>query len=50
MKVALHPNLTEALVYFRSLGGAIEAHAKLPFTSSYVSKDAQTIVTSEMVV
>ncbi|EPY30473.1 hypothetical protein AGDE_09426 [Angomonas deanei] len=49
VKVALHPNLKEALVYYRSLGSAIEAQSKLPFESVFASKDTTAVVTGEMI-
>lgn len=49
IKAVLHPNTKEALVYFRSTSGAIEAKAKLPYESSYASRESQTVVTNDMI-
>lgn len=49
IRTVLHPNLKEALVYFRSTSGAIEAKANLPYESAFAARDSQTVVTSEMV-
>lgn len=49
IKAVLHPNLKEALVYFRSTSGAIEAKAKLPYDASFASRDSQTVVSSDMI-
>ncbi|AIO01471.1 transcription activator, putative [Leishmania panamensis] len=49
IKAVLHPNLKEALVYFRSTRGAMEAKAKLPYESSFASRDSQTVVSNDMI-
>ncbi|KAK7202019.1 DNA-dependent ATPase [Novymonas esmeraldas] len=49
IKTVLHPNLKEALVYFRSTSGAIEAKAKLPYESFFANRDSQTVVSSDMI-
>ncbi|KAG5494364.1 hypothetical protein GH5_02379 [Leishmania sp. Ghana 2012 LV757] len=49
IKAVLHPNLKEALVYFRSISGAMEAKAKLPYASSFASRDSPTVVSSDMI-
>ncbi|CCW63168.1 unnamed protein product [Phytomonas sp. EM1] len=49
LRVVLHPNLHEALVQFRTLNGAIDAHAGLPYESSFANKETQTIVSGEMI-
>ncbi|ESL11362.1 transcription activator [Trypanosoma rangeli SC58] len=48
-KVVLHPNLSEALVFFRSTSGAIEAKDNLPYNCQFASKDAQMVVPKEMI-
>ncbi|KEG11953.1 putative transcription activator [Trypanosoma grayi] len=48
-KVVLHPNLTEALVFFRSTSGAIEAKDNLPYKCQFAARDAQTVVPTEMI-
>ncbi|KAH9578442.1 SLIDE domain [Trypanosoma melophagium] len=49
MKVVLHPNLTEALVFFRSTSAAIEAKDNLPYTCQFAAKDAQMVVPTEVI-
>ncbi|KPA81169.1 putative transcription activatorDNA-dependent ATPase [Leptomonas pyrrhocoris] len=49
IKTVLHPNMKEALVYFRSTSGAIEAKAKLPYVSTFASRDSQTVVSNDMI-
>ncbi|CCW66257.1 unnamed protein product [Phytomonas sp. Hart1] len=49
LRVVLHPNLKEALVQYRTLNGAIDAKSGLPYEAAFVSKEAQTIVPSEMI-
>ena len=49
IKAVLHPNMKEALVYFRSTSGAVEAKAKLPYASTFASRDSQTVVSNDMI-
>ncbi|KAG5495143.1 hypothetical protein JKF63_02197 [Porcisia hertigi] len=49
IRTVLHPNLEEALVYFRSTSGAMEAKAKLPYESYFASRDSQTVVSNEII-
>lgn len=49
IRAVLHPNLKEALVYFRSSSGAIEAKTNLPYESSFASRDSQTVVSNDMI-
>jgi SWI/SNF-related matrix-associated actin-dependent regulator of chromatin subfamily A member 5 len=49
IKAVLHPNMKEALVYFRSISGAIEAKAKLSYESTFASRDSQTVVSTDMI-
>ncbi|KAG8345458.1 putative transcription activator [Trypanosoma vivax] len=49
IKVVVHPNLTEALVFFRSMAGAIEAKEGLPYKCHFASRDAQTVVPTEVI-
>eukprot|EP00796_Vickermania_ingenoplastis_P004442 gene4442-3241_t len=49
LKVVLHPNLSQALVSFRSVGDAMEAKEHLPYESSYATKENQAIVSNSMI-
>ncbi|KPI89527.1 putative transcription activator DNA-dependent ATPase [Leptomonas seymouri] len=49
IKTVLHPNMREALVYFRSISGAIEAKVRLPYESTFASRDSQTVVSNDMI-
>ncbi|ESS65473.1 transcription activator [Trypanosoma cruzi Dm28c] len=48
-KVVLHPSLSEALVFFRSTSGAIEARDNLPYKCQFAAKDSQMVVPTEMI-
>lgn len=48
-KVVLHPNLSEALVSFRSISDALEAKENLPYECSFASRENQLIVSNEMI-
>lgn len=49
LRATLHPNMKEALVYFRSTSGAIEAKANLPYAATFAARDSQTVVSSQMI-
>ena len=48
-KVVIHPNLKEALVTFRTQGGATDALEKIDYKASYAVREAQVVVSSEMI-
>lgn len=49
LKVVLHPNLSEALVSFRSVSDALEAKSTLPYECSFANREGQNVVSSEMI-
>lgn len=49
LKVILHPNLSEALISFRSVTDALEAKSHLPYECSFASRENQSIVSNEMI-
>lgn len=49
LKVVLHPNLSEALVSFRSVSDALEAQNHLPYECSFANRETQNVVSSEMI-
>lgn len=49
LKVVLHPNLSEALVSFRSVSDALEAKSKLPYECSFANRENQNVVSTEMI-
>jgi SWI/SNF-related matrix-associated actin-dependent regulator of chromatin subfamily A member 5 len=48
-KVVIHPNLTAALVTFRTQSGATDALEKIEYKATYAVREAQAVVTSEMI-
>lgn len=49
LKVVLHPNLSEALVFFRSVADAMEARTHLPYETAFATRENQAVVSREMI-